>query len=189
MWLLLLNTQSQSGLPSLDLALPHSGKERVGGKERPFDERTEPSPHSHSFPPSVSSLPCGVNLAKRRQHQPIYTSSSFLFVRCLLPRLYVSTPHPPLCSLCVLVCPHLRARYLCCSSCVGRWNNFKYSKVKDGPTPSGCQHLPHTSCAAEVRRHRYHQLHLHPSSCALSYWAVWHSFVDFHAVVFVIKTL
>lgn len=108
MWLSLLDMQSQNGLPTLELALPHTEKEREGGKERPFDERTEPSPPLALFPSlPFSSLPCGVNLAKRRQHQPIYTSSSSIFFFCTVPSFTclacASTPIH-LSVLCVCTC-------------------------------------------------------------------------------------
>ena len=34
MWLSLLDMQSQNGLPTLELALPHTETEREGGKEK-----------------------------------------------------------------------------------------------------------------------------------------------------------
>lgn len=63
-------------------SLTQRGKKEKGGNERPFDEKTEPSPPLAHFPPFFSSLPCGVNLAKRRQHQPIYTSCMQHFFLC-----------------------------------------------------------------------------------------------------------
>lgn len=94
----------------------HREGKRRGGKKGPLMKGLNPAPHSHSFPPSVSSLPCGVNLAKRRQHQPIYTSSSSFFLCCafsFVRRASVSTPHPPLCSLCVCLFAHVCVHGVC----------------------------------------------------------------------------
>lgn len=85
----------------------HREKKKEGENERPFDERTEPSPPLALFPPSFPSLPCGVNLAKRRQHQPIYTScmhAFFFFFFWAVPSTSHASPvspppHQPLCSL------------------------------------------------------------------------------------------
>lgn len=163
MYFLLLDTQWRNGLPTLELALPHTEKEReVVGEKGPLMKGLNPAPRSHSSPPSFPSLPCGVNLAKRRQHQPIYTSSSSFFFSFLCRAFSFGSPclclhpHPPLCSLCAYAClPRVCARGVCVVvHASGRWNNIMYSKVKDGPNPWGCQHLPHASCAAEVSWHR-----------------------------------
>lgn len=109
---LLLDMLSPKGLPTLELALPHTEKGREGGKKGPLMKGLNPAPHSHSFPPSFPPLPCGVNLAKRRQQQPIYTSSSSFFLPCLLfPCL--AFPHPPLSSLCLRLFGHVCVHSVC----------------------------------------------------------------------------
>lgn len=105
-----LDMRSQNGWPTLELALPHTEKEREEGKKGPLMKELNPAPHSHSFAPSSSLLPCGVNLAKRRQQQPIYTSTgSFFFLCCAFPFARLAglstAPHSiHLSVLCLYVC-------------------------------------------------------------------------------------
>lgn len=94
-------------------ALTQREKESEGGNERPFDERTEPSPPLAHFPPSFSSLPCGVNLAKRRQHQPIYTSCMQLFF-CAVPSPLLAFPlSPPSSTSLFFVCMLVFLMFVC----------------------------------------------------------------------------
>lgn len=77
---LLPDVQSQSGLPTLELALPFYRKKGggvdglEGEMKKPLMKGLNTATPLTLFPPSFFSLPRGVNLAKRRQHQPIYTS-------------------------------------------------------------------------------------------------------------------
>lgn len=124
------------------------------------------------FPSLFFFLPCGVNLAKRRQHPPIYTSSSSSFFCSGLllcsPCLYFH-PHPPLSSLCVGLFAHVCVHVVCVLlhamggviiSCTVMWFN-----------PWGWKHQFHTGCAAKVSWHRYCHLPspvlIPPAYCAV----------------------
>lgn len=130
--------ESQNGSPTLELALPHTEKEREGGKKGPLMKGLNPAPHSHSFLPP--SLPCPVELIWQRGgsiSQFTQAAAFFSFFFCAVPtpcspRLCLH-PHPPLCSLCECLFAHVCMHGY--SACIGWWNNIKYSKVKDGPTP------------------------------------------------------
>lgn len=124
--------QPKNGLATLELALPHTEKEKDGGKKGPLMKGLNPAPTCTFFLPVFFLLPCGVNLAKRRQHQPIYTSSSRFFCSVPSPSLALPAfppPSTPLFFVCRLVCPCLCAWCLCCFACNGRWNNIMHSKV------------------------------------------------------------
>ena len=159
--------QSQDGLPTLELALPHTAKERRG-KERPFDERTEPSPPLVLFP-SLVFLPCPVELIWQRggsisQFTQAAAAAFFFFfcAPCLSP-----PPSTSLFFVCTLVCPCLCALCLCYSACIGWWN-IKYSNVEDGPTPEAGN-----TCLIQAVRRRCHDTgittYLRPASCAPTY--------------------
>lgn len=154
--------QSQNGLATLELALPHTEKEREGGKERPFDKRTEPSPHLHFFPPCL--FPCPVELIWQRGGSiSQFTQAAAAFcVLCLLLRspCLCFHPHSPLCSLCADLFAHVCVYGVCVVlhalsggiiSCTVRWFD-----------PWGWKHLPHTGCAAKVSWHRYRHLSSFP---------------------------
>lgn len=134
------------------------GSPLQGGVERPFDEKTKPSPPLTLLCFSSSSFsPCGVNPAKRRQHQPIYTSRMQLFEWCafsLPPSLPPDTrvcAHKHSCThlsvLCELVCLCLCAQRLHFTDPGMRSATVK---VKDGP-PRGWQHLPNAEAPRQRR--------------------------------------
>lgn len=176
MCLLLLDMQSQNGLPTLELALPHTEKERDGGKKGPLMKGLNPAPHSHSSPPSLFP-PCPVELIWQRggsisQFTQAAAFFFFFFLYCAffhLPCLCLH-PHPPLCSLCVCLFAHVCVHSVCYSACTGRWN-IKYSKVEDGPTPEAGN-----TCLVQAVQLRCHgtgiTTYLRPSSCAAIYCAV-----------------
>lgn len=119
-----------------------------------------PAPHSLSSPPSSSSLPCGVNVAKKRRHQPIYTSidaiafSPRVLFACLA---RVSTP-PSTALFFVFLCTTISVQTL-----------VEEYGVQCGPSP-GAAHtcrvraVPRRCCGPGITtRHP-----LSPSSCAPS---------------------
>lgn len=135
-----------------------------------------PAPHLHSFPPSFFSLPCGANLTKRSQHQPIYTSSSF---SCAAPSFsslacvstFVHLSPPPL--LCVYTCLQCLCVHSCCCACGGGIMSctvtWKTVQALGLATPASYQL-------------RYCHLHsCAPSYCAVCLWYT-HS-VGFHYVL------
>lgn len=142
-----------------------------GGVERPFDERTKPSPPLTLLSSSSSSsLPCGVNPAKRRQHQPIYTSRMQFFFNAapspllvLLPSLPPNTrvhahthAHTPLCSLWVGL-----SVFVCTVAALCRpWNNICYRKGERRSSPR-------LAAPAKHMLLRFHGNPAHPSSCWL----------------------
>lgn len=161
--LLLLDTQSQTELPTLVLALLYTERKKKerGGNKRPFDERTKPSPPLTLLPPS---LPCPVELIWQRGGSISQFTQAACSFFCAVPStllaLPVSPPLLPLCSL--LVC-----QFFC--ACVHN-NCFipqalgigiicSTVKVKDSPTPEARRRLPLPSCAAAVsHQHRYQHL-------------------------------
>lgn len=111
-------------------SLTHRKKEKGERKALWWKDWTHPP--LALFPSLFFLLPCGVNLAKRRQHQPIYTSSSSFFLFWPSPLLSSPVflpPSIPLFFVCRLVCPCLCGCCLCSSACIGRWNSVMYSNV------------------------------------------------------------
>lgn len=127
-----------------------------GGFERPFDERAKPSPPLTLSPHfSSSSLPRGVNPAKRRQHQPIYTSCMQLLNAAPSPSLVLPPSLPPNTSVCTHMHTHTHASLFFVSWFVCMCAQWLHSaglgiisatvKVKGGPA-QGWQHLPNARC-------------------------------------------
>lgn len=105
---LLPDVQSQSGLPTLELALPFYRKKGggvdglEGEMKKPLMKGLNTATPLTLFPPAFFSLPRGVNLAKRRQHQPIYTSCMrLLFFFFILSFFLCTVPTPLLALPCV----------------------------------------------------------------------------------------
>lgn len=75
----------------------------LGGMKEPLMKGLNTATPLTLFPPSFSSLPRGVNLAKRRQHQPIYTSCMQLlfFFFSILSFFLCAMPSPLLALPCV----------------------------------------------------------------------------------------
>ena len=148
---------SQTGLPTLELALTHTEKEEEGGNKGPLMKALNPAPpppppRSHSSPPS-SFPPCPVELIWQRggsisqftQAAAAAAASFFFSCRAFFCSPCLCLPPPPPSTSLFFVCPCLPmfpcTVCVCYSTCKGRWNNIGYSKVEDGPNPRGCQHL------------------------------------------------
>ncbi len=116
MQLLLFDMQSQNGLPTLELALPHTEKEREGGERKAlwWKDWTQPPTRTLSLPPS---LPCPVELIWQRggSISQFTQAAAAFFVLCLLLRspCLCLHPHPPLCSLCARLFAHVCVRSVC----------------------------------------------------------------------------
>lgn len=140
--------QSQKGLPIRELALTNIEKKRKG-RERSFDERAQPSPHSHSFPPLFPPCPAEVIWQRGGGSISQFTQAGAAF--CTLASLSLVMPdlHPraPLCSVRVAFYLPVSVCARCPHSDGMISSTFRWEKVSN---PLGWQHLLDTSCAAQV---------------------------------------